>query len=74
MTTPSLTTSELSRSSRRMARPKNDHEPVLIRFVPGTRDEIKAVLAEGEDNASFVRLAVSKEIARRKRTSAKPTS
>lgn len=73
MTTPNLTTSEISRSSRRMARPKNDHEPVLIRFVPGTREEIKAVLTEGEDNASFVRLAVSKEIARRKRTPRKPT-
>lgn len=59
---------------RKRGRPLHDHEPVLIRFVPGTREEIKAVLAEGEDNASFVRLAVSKEIARRKRSSAKPTS
>lgn len=67
MNGPSLTTSEISRSSRRMSRPKNDHEPVLIRFVPGTREEIRAVLQDGEDNASFVRLAVAKEIARRKR-------
>ncbi|MCP1545288.1 hypothetical protein [Methylorubrum extorquens] len=63
-----LTTSEISRSSRRMARPKSDHEPVLIRFVPGTREEIREVLHDGEDNASFVRLAVAKEIARRKRS------
>lgn len=74
MNSPSLTTSEISRSSRRMAKPKNDHEPVLIRFVPGTREEIRAVLHDGEDNATFVRLAVSKEIARRKRATPRKPS
>lgn len=54
-----------------MARPKNDHEPVLIRFVPGTRDRIKAVLVEGEDNASFVRAVVEKAIAQRERAAAR---
>lgn len=63
-----LTASEISRSTRRVARPKNEHEPVLIRFVPGTRERIKAVLAEGEDNAGFVRSAVDREIRRRERT------
>lgn len=69
-----LTNLEISRTSRRVARPKNDHEPVLIRFVPGTRERIKAVLTEGEDNAHFVRLAVDKEIKRRSRKPSPPSS
>jgi len=64
---PDLTPSEISRSSRKMSRPKNDHEPVLIRFQPGTRDRIRASLREGEDNASFVRLAVDAELKRREK-------
>lgn len=50
-----------------MARPKNEHEPVLIRFVPGTKERVKAVLEDGEDHASFVRAAVDEKIARRER-------
>lgn len=53
-----------------MAKPKNEHEPVLIRFVPGTRDRVRAVLAPDEDHASFVRSAVARELARREK--AKP--
>ncbi len=60
----SLTESEISPSSRRVARPKKKHEPVLIRFVPGTRDRVYAVLVEGEDHASFVRAAVEAELTR----------
>lgn len=67
-----LTATEISRSCRRMSRPKNEHEPVLIRFVPGTKDRVRAVLGEGEDHASFVRQAVDKEVARRLRTPRKP--
>lgn len=65
-----LTASEISRPLRRVAKPKNEHEPVLIRFVPGTRDRVRAVLREGEDHASFVRAAVDAEV--RKRERAKP--
>ncbi len=67
-----LTASEISRPKRRMARPKNEHEPVLIRFVPGTKERVRAVLEEGEDHASFVRKAVDKEVRRRERTKPKP--
>jgi hypothetical protein len=74
METPNLTASEISRPKRRMARPKNEHEPVLIRFVPGTKERVRAVLEEGEDHASFVRAAVDKEIARRLRTPRQPSS
>lgn len=74
MEQPNLTASEISRSSRRMARPKNEHEPVLIRFVPGTKDRVRAVLEEGEDHASFVRAAVDEKIARRLRTPRKPSA
>lgn len=72
MEQPNLTASEISRSTRRMARPKNEHEPVLIRFVPGTKERVRAVLEEGEDHASFVRAAVDEKIARRLRQSRKP--
>lgn len=68
-----LTGSEISRPSRRVSRPKNEHEPVLIRFTPGTRERVKAVLSEGEDHASFVRAAVDERIASRtKAPSRKP--
>lgn len=56
-----------------MARPKNEHEPVLIRFVPGTKERVRAVLEEDEDHASFVRSAVDEKIARRLRTPRKPS-
>lgn len=62
-----LTASEISRPLRRVAKPKNEHEPVLIRFVPGTRDRVRAVLRKDEDHASFVRAAVDEKIKRRER-------
>lgn len=74
MEQPNLTASEISRSTRRMSRPKNEHEPVLIRFVPGTKERVRAVLEEGEDHASFVRAAVDEKIARRLRASRKPSA
>lgn len=61
-----LTASEISRPSRRMARPKNEHEPVLIRFRPGTMEQIDTVLLQPETRADFVRLAVDRELKRRK--------
>lgn len=66
-----LTSNEISRSSRRVAKPKNEHEPVYIRFVPGTRDRVRAVLTEDEDHASFVRSAVDAEVKRRERLKAR---
>ena len=72
MDQPNLTASEISRPKHRMARPKNEHEPVLIRFAPGTKERVRAVLGEGEDHASFVRLAVDKEVRRRERSKPKP--
>ena len=61
----SLTRSEISRSSRRVSRPKNEHEPAYIRFKPGTKARVEAVLIEGETHASFVNEAVNEKIARR---------
>ncbi|WP_286963561.1 GIY-YIG nuclease family protein [Methylobacterium sp.] len=57
---------------KKRGRPLNEHEPVLIRFVPGTKERVRAVLEEGEDHASFVRTAVDEKIARRLRQARKP--
>jgi hypothetical protein len=72
METPNLTATEISRSSRRMSRPKREWEKVLIRFDPGTGQRVHAVLEGDEDHASFVRAAVDEKIARRLRTPRKP--
>lgn len=65
---PDLTPSEISRSSRRMARPKSDFEKVLLRLIPETKARIAAVLREGEDHAHFMRSAIDAELKRRERT------
>lgn len=62
-----LTGSEISRPTRRMARPKNEHEPVLIRFRPGTMERVDAVLMEQETRADFVRQAVEDALKKRAR-------
>lgn len=62
-----LTASEISRPSRRMARPKNEHEPVLIRFRPGTMDRIDAVIAQPKTRADFVRQAVEDALKKEER-------
>ncbi len=66
-----LTASEISRPSRRMSRPKNEHEPVLIRFRPGTMDRIDTVLLQPETRADFVRQAVEDALKKRARSTPK---
>lgn len=58
-----LTASEAPRDKARMARPKNEFEIWSVRFWPGTRTRIDAVLG-GRDRASFVRDAVAEKIER----------
>lgn len=67
-----LTTSEISRSSQRMARPKNEFEKVLLRLIPETKARIAAVLQDDEDHAHFMRSAIEAELKRRERSSRKP--
>lgn len=50
-----------------MARPKKYTEDMVARFSEGTFERIADLLNEGEDRADFVRHAVEREIARRKR-------
>lgn len=62
-----MTVSEISPTTRRVARPLNFPEKVLLRFPEGTMEKIDDVKAEDEDRASFVREAVASEIKRRKK-------
>ncbi len=50
-----------------MARPKNEHEPVLIRFVPGTKERVRSVLTRARITPRSSGAPVDKEIARRLR-------
>lgn len=50
-----------------MARPKKYTEDMVARFSEGTFERISDLLDDGEDRADFVRHAVEREIARRKR-------
>jgi hypothetical protein len=50
-----------------MARPKVFTESVLVRLPPGSKDEIRALVSEGEDVADLIRQAIEREIAWRKR-------
>ena len=42
-------------------------EKFLTAYAAGTLERIRAVLAEGEDVRAFIRAAVERELARRKR-------
>ena len=50
-----------------MARPKVFTESVLVRLPPGSKDELRALTAEGEDVADLIRQAIEREVARRRR-------
>lgn len=50
-----------------MARKLVFTENVLVRLVAGVKAEIRSALGDGEDVAGFIRQAIDREIARRKR-------
>jgi len=52
-----------------MSRPQINFEQIPARFPEGTRDRIKAALAEGEKIADVIREAVERELKRRERRS-----
>jgi hypothetical protein len=50
-----------------MSRPQINFEQIPARFPKGTKDRIKATLAEGEKIADVIREAVDRELKRRER-------
>jgi hypothetical protein len=56
----------------RMGRKKRWSERVGAKFAAGTRERIATVLADGEERTAFIREAVEREIARRKRSAPAP--
>ena len=50
-----------------MSRPQINFEQIPARFPEGTKDRIKATLADGEKIADVIREAVERELKRRER-------
>jgi hypothetical protein len=66
-----LTELLVSATSARVGRKQINYEQTPARFPEGTLARIDAVLIGGENRSGFIRIAVEKEIARRKEASAK---
>jgi hypothetical protein len=64
-----LTEFQISGKRQPMGRPpKNDHTKSMpLRFPPGLRERMEAVLRPGEDRTTFIRELIVAEVERRER-------